>query len=138
MVEEVSYQAIVNREDGYWLAEVPGLPGAHAYAKTLGKLRAELVDAIILADDLADDADVHVTFQLDPRADDDLAKHAFEVAAQRQSAEAAVRAAQTAMVDAAQQLQQAGWSVRDIAGALDVTAGRVSQITGVSRGRNRS
>ena len=45
-----------------WLADVADLPGAHAYASTLGELRNELTDAVILAADPNDDAHVDITF----------------------------------------------------------------------------
>jgi hypothetical protein len=39
-----------------WLADIPDLPGARAYARTLNRLREGLADAIILAADLHDEA----------------------------------------------------------------------------------
>ncbi|AHG24352.1 hypothetical protein SEA_JAMIE19_30 [Mycobacterium phage Jamie19] len=63
----MNYTATVTREGDMWLAEVPGLPGAHAYAHTLSRLRVELADAIILSADL-DDVVVGIEFQLDPQS----------------------------------------------------------------------
>ncbi|AEL19991.1 HicB-like antitoxin [Mycobacterium phage Charlie] len=124
----MNYTATVTREGDMWLAEVPGLPGAHAYARTLSRLREELTDAVILSADLDDDADVGIEFQLDPKSTNQLIIDAFEVARQRvalRDKECQV-VRQTAAV--AKKLIADGWSVRDAAGALDVTPGRISQL----------
>ena len=123
----MTYTATVTREDGRWLAEVPGLPGAHAYARTLTRLRAELTDAIIVSADLDDDAEVPIVFEIAGRKNPLIAR-AFALAERRrqlQEAEAAV-SAETATL--ARSLIDAGWSVRDAAGALNLTPGRISQI----------
>lgn len=123
----MTYTATVTREGNMWLADVQGLPGAHAYARTLTNLRKELADAIVLAADLDDDADVEITFDLaEPNLE--LIARAFTIADQRlrlRSAEAAV-VAETAGI--ARSLIAEGWSVRDAAGALNVTPGRISQL----------
>ena len=125
----MTYSAAVTREGNMWLAEVHGLPGAHAYARTLTNLRKELTDAIILAADLDDGADVEITFEL-VDSDFELIARAFMLAEQRlriRSAEAAAVAETAAM---ARSLIAAGWSVRDAAGALNITPGRISQLVG--------
>lgn len=54
-------------EDGMWLAEVPGVPGAHAYAADIDALRTELIDAIALSEDRSPD---QIEVELDvPRRD---------------------------------------------------------------------
>lgn len=55
--------ATVTREGPAWLAEVEGLPGAHAYARTLKALRRELSDAVILSAELDDYAIVDIAFR---------------------------------------------------------------------------
>lgn len=123
----MTYTATVTREGNMWLAEVAGLPGAHAYARTLTKLRKEISDAIILSADLDDGSAVDVEFSM-VGSDLELIAQAFTLASRRQqirSAEAAV-IAETAGV--AKSLVAAGWSVRDAAGALNVTPGRISQL----------
>lgn len=128
VITQMTYSATVTREGNMWLAEVPGLPGAHAYARTLTNLRTELADAIILAADLDDDADVGIAFALTADAHHELIARAFTLAEQRSQ----IRAAESAMIaetaGVARSLIAAGWSVRDTAGALDVTPGRVSQL----------
>ncbi|AAN12591.1 HicB-like antitoxin [Mycobacterium phage Che9c] len=124
----MNYTATVTREGDMWLAEVAGLPGAHAYARTLSRLREELTDAIILSADLADDAVVSIEFNLDPQLSNHLIVEAFEVARQR----IALRDKECQVVretaEVAKKLIADGWSVRDAAGALDVTPGRISQL----------
>jgi hypothetical protein len=124
----MSYTAVVTREGNDWLAEVRDLPGAHAFARTLSALRRELADAIILSADLPDGSPVEIDLVLD---DPQLAglQAAVDLSVERHRA-AEVAASLTARTEeAARQLVSAGWSVRDVAGALDVTAGRVSQLT---------
>lgn len=43
------YVVTVIREGDTWLGTVKGLPGAHTYARTLARLRSEMVDVIILS-----------------------------------------------------------------------------------------
>ena len=123
----MTYSATVTREDGMWLAEVQGLPGAHAYARTLTRLREELADAIVLAADLDDDAQVDVTFKL-VGSDLELIAKAFLVADHRQQLRVAESKVIAETAEVARSLIAAGWSVRDAAGALDVTPGRISQL----------
>ena len=51
-----TYQVVVTREDGHWLADVPELEGAHTYAKTLRKLDEYVREVVVMAADLPDDA----------------------------------------------------------------------------------
>jgi hypothetical protein len=131
----MKYTATVTREGDDWLGEVEGLSGAHAYARTLTRLREELSDAVILAADLDDDADVDIVFDLAEQQTSERSAvffatvtQAFEVAKRR----AALREEECRLVadtaDVARKLVEAGWSVRDVAGALDVTPGRISQL----------
>lgn len=127
------YEAKVTREDRYWLAEVPGLSGAHAYARTLYKLRQELTDAIVLSAELDDESDVEVEFALASDAtsrSDERLREAFTLATHRQHLAREESHVAERMAQLAQEAVADGWSVRDIAGALGITAGRVSQLTG--------
>lgn len=123
----MTYRATVTREDEYWLGEVPELPGAHAYARTLYRLRREITDAIILSADLADDAQVDVEFVL--AGDDERLREAFALAKRRQDLAREEASVAARMAAVAAEAVAAGWSVRDVAGALGITAGRVSQLT---------
>jgi hypothetical protein len=128
MVDQVStYSASVTREDGYWLADVAEVPGAHAYARTLAKLRDELANSVILAADLSDDTRVSFRFHLADHTDQAL-DAAFVLAAIRSDLEEATAQVQYEVALSAQALVSSGMSVRDAAGALDLSAGRISQI----------
>lgn len=125
------YRAVVTREGNDWLAEIPGLPGAHAFAHTLAALRSELADAIILSAELADDAHPDVRLSIAPDTHDPVALKAavaLELADRRASYEAVARELATQTAAKARELGAAGWSVRDIAGALGISPGRVSQL----------
>lgn len=131
------YTARVTREGDNWLAEVSGLPGAHAFARTLTALRSELADAVILAADLPDDAVPDLRLVVDEDAvDPDLirAREALELANRRRELNGAVEALVALTARECILLSEAGWSVRDIAGALDISPGRVSQLTGAAKG----
>jgi hypothetical protein len=47
-----TYRAIITREDGHWLADVPSLPGAHTYARSLPTLDQAVREVVVLAADL--------------------------------------------------------------------------------------
>lgn len=126
------YVARVTREGDNWLAEVSDLPGAHAFARTLTGLRSELADAVILADDLPDDAEPDIRLVVDEDAvDPDLvrAREALDLANRRRELNVAVEVLVGLTAQESVRLSEAGWSVRDIAGALDISPGRVSQLT---------
>lgn len=50
------YEVKVTREDGSWLADVPAVPGAHTFARSLAGLARSVREVIILMADLDDDA----------------------------------------------------------------------------------
>ena len=139
----MSYSAHVTREGNDWLAEVRELPGAHAFARTLAALRRQLADAIILSADLPDGSPVDIDLVLDdpqlddPQLDDPQLDDpqlagllaAVDLGLERHRAAEVTASLTVRTEEAARQLVSAGWSVRDVAGALDIPAGRVSQLT---------
>lgn len=131
------FTATVTREDPYWLAEVPDMPGGHAYARTLAQLRDELTDAVILAADLPDDATVAIDFKPDASVPDaDRLDEAFKVARERHEIADRQGVMHRHLAEAARKMT-GHYSVRDIAGALDITPGRVSQLAGKHTYRSR-
>jgi predicted RNase H-like HicB family nuclease len=48
-VSERAYRVVVTREDGRWLADVPGLEGAHTYARSLPALDQAVREVVVLA-----------------------------------------------------------------------------------------
>ena len=98
------YEVIVTREDDAWLADVPSVPGAHTFARSLRGLT--------------------VTYQVDDPAVQDAAAVGRERRATRELEDKLL--AHTS--DAVTALAREGYSVRDAAALLDLTAGRVSQL----------
>ncbi len=127
MVIQMRYTALIAREGNHWVADVPDVPGAHAYSRTLNRLRTGIVDAIILAGDLDDDAQVDAHFEPSDRTDPLLVR-ALELAEQRRELRRTEASVMRETSTLAKALINAGWSVRDAAGALGVTPGRISQL----------
>jgi hypothetical protein len=124
------YEADVTREGKSWLATVRGLSGAHTHAGNLTALRDNIDEVIALIEDQREDVDrPQVALLFDDDAYE-LINTAILIAAEREDAEHALAAAQAAGVSIVADLAAAKYSVRDIAGALRLSPGRVSQILG--------
>jgi DNA-binding NarL/FixJ family response regulator len=129
-VSEQVHGVVVTREGGMWLADVPGLEGAHTYARNLPSLDQAVREVIVLAADLPDEAMPGLV--LDYRyetGDPELDATALEVRRLRRqadelAAEVAVRTGQAAV-----ELVARGLSVRDVASLLGISPQRVSQLT---------
>ena len=79
-MSEGAYRVVVTREDGHWLADLPGLPGAHTYARSLPKLDQAVREVVVLAADLPDEAMPGLTLDYDYHTGDaDLDATALEV-----------------------------------------------------------
>ncbi len=121
-----SYDVIVTREDGAWLADVPAVPGAHTFARTLTGLKRSVREVIIVMDDLTDDAEPTTNLRFE--VNDPTLAAAARLGQERRTIaarEADVQASTAHTIDA---LIDQGYSVRDAAELLAITAGRVSQI----------
>lgn len=124
----MTYLVIVTREDGQWLADVPSVPGAHTYARSLEGLRRYVREVIILMDDLDDDAQADVAFKFD--VEDEVIRDAARVGDERRDLLAREAAVRGEVAEMARSLSEAGYSTRDAAALLDITPGRVSQLVG--------
>ena len=125
-----TFRVVVTREDGQWLADVPGLSGAHTYARSLPSLDQAVREVVVLAADLPDEAMPELVLDYDYHTGDpDLDATALEVRRLRRQADdlAATAAARTSQVAA--QLVTRGLSVRDVAALLGISPQRVSQLT---------
>ena len=121
---------MVTREDGQWLADVPDLPGAHTYARSLPSLDQAVREVVALAADLPDEAMPALVLDYDYHTGDpELDATALEVRRLRRQADdlAATAAARTSEVAA--KLVARGLSVRDVAALLGISPQRVSQLT---------
>jgi len=126
----VTYQIVVSREGSNWLGSVKGLPGADTFGRSLPGLIRSVRESIILMADLADDAKVEVELFIE-NEDDNVSTLAEAAQLGRERREILRREAdlhaRTAVV--AKVLTGEGYSVRDTGALLDLTPGRVSQLT---------
>lgn len=123
-----TYDVTVSREVDNWLAQCVQEPTAHTWAPTLAAVRAEIVDAIILAADLPEGAVIDVRLLPDDGLPEYIVR-ALKVGNDRmalRSAEAALRSATEESVHA---MLAQGHSVRDVAGAVALTPGRIAQLS---------
>jgi hypothetical protein len=123
---DMTYEAVITREAGKWLADVPAVPGAHTWAPTLASLRKYVREVIILMDDLDDDADVDVSYRYD--IDDPVLSGALELAARREELAAGEANVLAATPEVVRALKAEGFTVRDVATLVGLTPGRISQI----------
>ncbi len=120
------YEVIVTREDGAWLADVPVVAGAHTFARTLAGLRRSVREVIIVMDDLPDDAEVAMSFRFD--VDDATVAEAARLGQERRALAAREADVMAGTARSVGDLIEHGYSVRDAAELLSITAGRVSQL----------
>lgn len=120
----------VTREGASWLAQVDDVTGAHTHARTLGGLDERVREAVALAEDLPPGAEAGLDLDWDyaavaPEAveADRLARERADVDRQRDEITAHTRAV-------VGQLVRKGWSSRDIASVLRLSAARVAQLAG--------
>ncbi len=121
-----SYEVIVTREDGAWLADVREVAGAHTFARTLTALRKSVREVIVLMDDLPDDAEVVMSFRFD--VDDEAVTEAARLGQERRALAAREADVMAGTARSVGNLIERGYSVRDAALLLNITAGRVSQL----------
>jgi hypothetical protein len=116
-----AYDVRVTREGGAWLADVPAVEGAHTYARSLPGLTKSVREVIILMNDLDDDTDIDLCLNF--YGTDQVIHEAVRVGQQRRAIaeqEAAVMASTASSVT---DLIKVGYSVRDVAELLHITAG---------------
>jgi len=127
-VVTVTYIVNVTREGNEWLADVPGVAGAHTFARSLEGLERYAREVIALMDDLDDDAEVDVRFVFE--VDDEVVREAARVGNERRELLAREEIIRAEVAEAVRSLTDAGYSTRDAAAMLGVTPGRVSQLAG--------
>lgn len=125
------YEAVVTREGDSWLADVPEIPGAHTFARSLAGLYNSIREVIILMADLPDTASVEFRMRYDVA--DEAVTVAREVASERDELAERESVVQADTARIVHQLTQSGYSVRDTAHLVGITPGRVSQLTKTSR-----
>lgn len=125
-----TYRVIITREDGHWLADVPSLPGAHTYARSLQALDQAVREVVVLAADLPDEAMPGIVLEFEYHTGDArLDATTREVRQLRRQADEIAAAATARTSEAAAELVARGMSVRDVAALLGISPQRVSQLT---------
>ena len=121
---------IVTREGDAWLADVPGVPGTHTWARNLPGLDRNVREAIALAHDLPEHAEGELELSYEYRTGDpDLDTRTAALRADRERlAEAEKDLTERTAQLAEQIVRQRGMSVRDAATLLRVSPQRISQI----------
>jgi hypothetical protein len=124
------YRVVVTREDGYWLADVLSLEGAHTYARSLPTLDRAVREVVVLAADLPDKAMPGLVLDYEYHTGDaSLDATAREVRQLRREADELAAAAASRTGRAAAELVARELSVRDVATLLGISPQRVSQLT---------
>jgi predicted RNase H-like HicB family nuclease len=121
-----NYEVIVTREGGSWLADVPTVPGAHTFARSLSGLARSVREVIILMADLDDGVTPELTFTYE--VGDEVVQEAAAVGRERRETRELEEALMAHTSSAAARLAREGYSVRDAAALLGLTPGRVSQL----------
>lgn len=123
---EVTYIVEVTREGSNWLADVKDLPGAHTFAGNIPALDENVRDVLALVLDV-DPQDLPEYRYRFLNVSESF-ERAVQIGRERADVEAEARRLKMEAVVAVQKLTDDGWSVRDTAGALRMSPGRVSQI----------
>ena len=125
----MNYTVDVSRENDDWLATVTNLESVSTWATTFANLDRNVREAIALAEDLPDSAEKSLDISWSVPTDSPELATAIKVAQQRRDLLQAQHDLEPKVRSAISVLTQAGWSVRDQAALLGMTAGRVSQIS---------
>jgi len=126
-VAVVSYKVVVTREGGNWLADVPGVRGAHTFARSLESLDRAVREVIELMDDSRDSAS-EITIDYAYEGFDGSVDAAVMAGRERRALTVRARDLQGRTRLLASELVAQGFSVRDAARMLEITSGRVSQL----------
>jgi predicted RNase H-like HicB family nuclease len=119
-----SFEVTLERDaDGWWVVEVPSLPGCHTQGRSIGQARNRIREAIAAWLD-TDEATVDVTVRLPKQ----LEKLAEEVREKRTEAERVQKEAAKKSLAVAKELARKGISRRDVGEILGVSFQRVQQL----------
>ena len=122
---------------GQWLAEIEELPAVHTFARTLGKAREYLIDALALWLDLpVESVRPQIEFQT-PSLPIEVEESVQRAIAEREIAESVVQVASEQTTEAALALvRDAHLSLRDAADVLGISHQRVQQLISAAKTDN--
>jgi predicted RNase H-like HicB family nuclease len=126
--EQMSYHVVVTRDGDGWMADVPGIPGTHTWARTLRALDRRIREVIGMVEDLPRSAEASLDLDIEYRTGDtDLDSRSSQLRARRREIERNAAEVATETRELAGQL--AGQlPVSDTAILLGVSKGRVTQL----------
>ncbi|RFA07266.1 hypothetical protein B7R21_13665 [Subtercola boreus] len=124
----MKYIVEISLEGVTWVASVTNLEGAHTFARSLVSLDRHVRDAIAVVADLDDEAAAAAEIEYRYDRVPTVVKIAAELGAERAANEVRMKRLQAEATEHARELTAAGYSVRDVAGLLQMSPGRVSQI----------
>ena len=115
--------AHATRVDGWWAIEVPAIPGLFTQARRLDQIRELVIDAAAMLG--IEVSDVHI----EPLLNDEERALLDHTARARSAAQAAATEASTLSREAIARLRADGFTVRDVAALIGISAQRVSILT---------
>jgi DNA recombination protein RmuC len=124
------YTVEVAHDGDVWVADVPGLAGAHTQAGNLTRLDEAIREVIALVEDLPEGAEAGLELDYEYEGLDAVARAASLIGRHRVELERVQAALAEQTTTLVHELSEAGWSVRDAAHLLGISPGRVSQIRG--------
>ena len=122
----MTYRVVVEREDDWWLADVPQSQGTHTEARDLIELEHMVRDVIALMEDLPFTPESLAAFELEwvfETGDAEFDTLATRLAAERSAVDVPDERTRAVATD----LGAHGWPVRDIAWLLGVSPRRVGR-----------
>lgn len=118
-----TYEATVTREDGYWVAVIPGLRGGATEARTIANLKVEVRDLVAGLLELDDDA-----FEVELKFGEDFDSAVGQLVDAQERLAKAREEYEVAQRDAVRALAEKNISTRDSAQLIGVSHQRVSQL----------
>ena len=126
VVDEVkTYRVLIERDrEGWWVASVPAVPGAHTQARTIDQARRRMCEALSL---WVSDAE-RARFEFEVRLPTGVQARVSRALELREAAETTVQEASDATERALGALVKAGLSRRDAGDVLGISRQRAQQI----------
>ncbi len=123
-----TYIVQVCREGSAWTAKVEDIQGAQTWARGLRHLEDSVREAVILADDLDDDAQFDLEW-IYLTGDPDVDREAQRLRNRRRDVSSAAKELAKETGQLVQLLRERGFSIRDAAAIAGVSPARVGQLT---------